>query len=267
MPAPSNLSFETAGASPGLALGWTWTVLATAEAWTTFSPSGLPLENFGLGWSNDPFWFELEPGDLTPAQLATLSFNPKLAEDFEELWLINQTFPVDLAANLAAAGFGVDTFETWPTGYLTTLAPGDLTAAAFGVDEFEDWAVGYLTTLAPGDFTAPVLLTFTALVSVEAFVDVDEPRLCIVNPTTERVELTAHGFLNTTPIKFRVENNGTLPVGLNTLDLFHAFNVTANDFQVYENDFGVILTFSDNGTGKMYVVRNSDLYWTDDLGF
>jgi hypothetical protein len=82
MPPFTNLSFETAGATPGSALGWTLASLATALETATYFLDAVPTETtregFEGGWSsNESYSFALGSSTAAAYDTAAQAF-----EDF-----------------------------------------------------------------------------------------------------------------------------------------------------------------------------------------
>ena len=139
MPEPTfqNLGFELAGASPGLAAGWTLAFRASAEEIAGYVPAPeRPQEAFERGWlSNESFVFAFAPGGLEPA---LYDESPEFIEDFEEGWSHNEAFLTELASSAAAdydPGAGTKLVEDfdglWSANetFLFAFATGQLAAA------------------------------------------------------------------------------------------------------------------------------------------
>lgn len=134
MTAPGNLSFETADSTPGSALLWSVSVTSSAEEVADFDSVSIPYEPFD-GWVS-PFTFTFigpppaVDSDLELPDLTTLSVNPKTTEDFEELWLADQTslFVLDspVAATFVRQYLGMTPFGNYtpPQAIPDNSAPG-----------------------------------------------------------------------------------------------------------------------------------------------
>ncbi len=89
MPAPTNLSFETAGVG-GLPASWAITVQQSPEEIGVFAGDE-PYETFESGWlSNEDDLFVFDVGDITAASFTTLATVPRFFDGFEELWGSNE---------------------------------------------------------------------------------------------------------------------------------------------------------------------------------
>lgn len=122
-----NPSFETIGAGPGLADGWTFASTASAETYATFNTAD-PWETFEAGWSNDTYLYSLTLGNTTAGEFQTAAPTPKFVENFEEFWDSNQSYSYGIDGTVAdfdtAAGtLPVESFESyWVSGYLYALS-------------------------------------------------------------------------------------------------------------------------------------------------
>jgi len=139
MPAPTfqNLGFESAGATPGVALGWLLALQASAEEIASYAPSpDRPQEDFERAWlGNDDFLFAFAPTSTEPALYDPA---PESIEDFEEDWSQNESFLFELGS-IAAADYDpgaptklVEDFNgLWAANesFLFAFAPADLSGA------------------------------------------------------------------------------------------------------------------------------------------
>ena len=152
MPATTfqNLGFETAGASPGLAEGWTLSQLASAEEIAGYGTPERPQEDFERGWQNDTFSHSLAPTAIEPALFDEA---PESVEDFEEGWSQNESFITELTSAVAAdydAGIANKPAEAFEAGwrgngsFVLAFAPADLSVPL--VDGFEDSWLTVMTT-------------------------------------------------------------------------------------------------------------------------
>lgn len=140
----ANPSFETAGAAPGLALGWTFSSQAAAMVYADFD-AGVPqaVEDFEEEWNaNEAFVYAFEVADLTGAEYQTASAVPKYFEDFEQYWSSNQNYAYGVVGSLAVydiALAGTANFEgfdqVWDSNEDYLYALGASVSA--GVESFE----------------------------------------------------------------------------------------------------------------------------------
>lgn len=149
MTAFANLSFETAGASPGLAASWTYSSTVDVITIAPYDTTPEAWEDFEEDWANNAYKFAFigAPTDLTAAQYQTLHPVVKPFENFEEFWNSNQGYVFGLAGTIAVytGPRNFENFETdWNTNesYIYSLAtyPGT-TAAVYtpgsGDEDFE----------------------------------------------------------------------------------------------------------------------------------
>lgn len=141
MPASTfqNLGFESAGASPGTALGWLLAFQSTAEELAGFGPAPeRPQEDFERAWlGNSDFLFTFGVTSVEPALYDPSS--PESIENFEEEWSANESFLFELGS-IVAADFEpgastklVEDFDArWATNeaFLFAFSPSDLFALA-----------------------------------------------------------------------------------------------------------------------------------------
>lgn len=166
MPTPTfqNVGFESAGAAPGLAAGWTLALLSSAEEIAGFGPTPERAhEDFERAWlANETFHFSLSPLSTEPALYD--DDPPESVEDFEEGWSQNEDALSELASIDAAdydPGPGTELAETfdgqWANNeaFLTSFAPTNLSAAS--PEPFETgWQSNgtFVFAFAPGQLSA-----------------------------------------------------------------------------------------------------------------
>lgn len=88
--APSNLSFETAGATAGSADGWTVTIVSSAVEYSNFnggSGAPSPAETYEFGWNNDDYLLVLTADDKEGTGFdGDVIVTPVFAETYER-WI------------------------------------------------------------------------------------------------------------------------------------------------------------------------------------
>jgi hypothetical protein len=162
MTAPTNLGFETPGAAPGEADGWTLTAVATAEEIAGFGSPEAPVERFE-DWVT-AYLDHFEPGDVEVALYDSVTVFSLAREGFEVLWDGNELYLTELglteSASFDTAGgpANIERFESeWSnSSYLTAFDSGDIAALPSGVERFESaWNnSSYLTAFGGGDLIA-----------------------------------------------------------------------------------------------------------------
>ncbi len=256
MPAPTNLSFETAGATAGLAASWTITSSA-AYHYADFLISAsaqVSWDSFEGGWfSNESFYFTLTAS--TSAVFTSVSATPRLVETFEDKWLddpgdaatSNEYFEFAFGGGTSGEFAGafiasVDSVDTPYTDYgyaESTLSCGSISGvgrvrvtATFSDDSgdvsYEQGYQVYLTTPDGGnDLELPSFFV--------------PPPWFTTNPVTRRYDLTDFGFtLSPTIGVYQLIFTDSFGAGTYiTIDswtvAFYAANVTAETF---ESDWG-----------------------------
>ena len=151
-----NLGFESAGAIPGLADGWTITQLLQNQLLAEYGPTfpGTSVEDFEDGWSTNElaiFVFLGKLQDICPA-LYDDPNAPEDFEDFEEEWSDNEFFAFDISGvSTDAANYDsgtpedVEDFEEeWDSNedFLFVFTGGDLSDASYDSgtpEDFEDF--------------------------------------------------------------------------------------------------------------------------------
>lgn len=97
----TNIGFETAGATPGLASGWSCAVFATAEEYASYDVTlPEPVEDFEEEWATNN-----EAGTFVLGTTSAASYDvaqPEAYEDFEEDWA-NTPYATELPVVAVAA--------------------------------------------------------------------------------------------------------------------------------------------------------------------
>lgn len=265
----SNLGFEDAGASPGLADGWTSAFTAAAAVFADFSGGApaapTPVEGFESGWGNDDYLKVLAPGDVTAAEFNT-GLNAAAYESFEVEWN-NDLYLLAVGAATGAVfddGWDFESFENgWDNDtYLSVLGPGDVTAASFtggaAYESFESaWGNDtYLTSLGPGDVTAAsfdeganAFEGFAALIAPFSF-----------SVSSSVFQAAAHPLSNGNRVVF---TGPGLPAEITVGLTYYVVNKNANDFQVSKTLGGLAVTVSDSSSTTMRCKGDPKVYWTE----
>lgn len=216
----SNIGFETAGASPGLASGWSCVIVATADEYAAYDVTvPQPWEDFEEEWSGneDHYW--------TLPATATASYDTTPAqtyEDFEEEWN-NEPHYWELSATATALydSGAADAFEDFEEQWNTNnedgvfeFVGGELTAANYdaGLPEArEDFEEEWLSN--EDDIMEFTVELVTGTFDGENFEDFEE-----VDLRMQTVEVTAVGadgdtltiFVNGVPVTRNCTGVGTV---------------------------------------------------------
>lgn len=130
----ANTDFDTAGASAGLASGWTQSVVSSVESYPDFSGGGdplLPEEAFQTGWAGDPYLHTLASGDVTLSDFGSGSLaSPE--ETFETQWGTNENYATTVASATGAEfGFEGDGEDGFERGWALLAVTADHTTDLF----------------------------------------------------------------------------------------------------------------------------------------
>ena len=99
-----NVGFETAGVLQGMADGWEFVHVATAERFSEYGPRvpGTGFEDYAGGWGNDDYATEMVIQN--PSQYAFYDTAPTDREDYEHEWSSNEFWSNSFSA-IAEAEF------------------------------------------------------------------------------------------------------------------------------------------------------------------
>jgi hypothetical protein len=266
--AHENLSFEDAGASPGLADAWTFAAVATAEVVATYEytdGADRAVETFADGWDG-PFVSDFDDVAGATAEYSAAFFvTPKLREDFEVGWVADQAFATELGQSIAAE-YGVEDFESFETDWATAqdfiASFDDVASVSAGIETFATgWSTdGYTTSFVSGgaaEYDGD---------SGEFFEDFEEtfvPRLFSVHVGDNDLLFPA-GHTLADEDRVRVYSTGRLPAGLNDKAPYWLVYVDANTAQlssISPADGLEIVDLTDPGFGTHYLARDPTLFW------
>ncbi len=282
MPAPTNLSFETAGTGPGAAASWTFAVTSTAEEIADYatssspSPPVAPWEQFEGGWTNDDYVFAYEPSDLQHAEYDTLNVSVKQLEDFEELWLDNQSFMRELPGTVEAVEFNyhiyvetfdlgwesdVNNFKTEFDGIGVDLEVGLYDSGANLVEAFDGWAPGYITEFDPdADLFRKLFSTFTA--SAENFEYVRFRTPAGTDPVFDNITAVGHPFADGDRITFEAD---IYPRPLQANQAYYVAFAGTDDFQIELGVGAGAIDITETPVGQLYILADPATYWLEKL--
>lgn len=178
-------------------------------------------------------------------------------------------------------GINIEDFERgWPTNehYFTAFSQVASATAAFSVTVFdppngipvENFEGGWKDNQ-DYEFTMGSTSPFVfqpGSVHVESFEAVKADQLMSADHTASTFTAAAHGFSNGDQCSIYAGTllNGTaglIPTGINSALTFFIINKTTNTFQIAQTSGGTAITFSDNGSGPLYVKANPALFWTN----
>jgi len=274
LPPLDNPGYEIAGVNPGDADSWNFSTNLTAERLALFGAASPPdeWEGFEAGWTNDTYLFEFDPlTDLASALFDDTVGEGESFEDFEEGWSSNETYAFEIGSVDPAVFASTDEFESFESGWdndVYDLAMGSTTAALFdsAPEDVEDLEEGWANDAYDFTMGAATAAAFDGA-SPENFEDFEETytkQQVAADPGTDKLTLTAHGFLNGQRVTFELVGAGAMPGGLNPTYLYFVVNKTANDFQVALVSGGAAVDLTDTGSGSTFVARDPTLYWNID---
>jgi hypothetical protein len=70
-----------------------------------------------------------------------------------------------------------------------------------------------------------------------------------VNPTSDRITITSHGFVDGDKLIFTADALATLPSGIAASTIYQVASATTNDFQLQPNGGGSTVNITDTGSG------------------
>lgn len=261
----ANLSFETAGASPGLAASWTISVTSTAFEIAGYDATTHEQgwEGFELNWSNAGW--QLALGTLDAAEYNDgLVPIPSAFDAFSVGWN-NTVWLTELAATAAAeySSTSREAFEVDWSNNDWSLGLGTTSGADYGGDDIEDFEVEWLNDdwqTAIGSLGAA---TYDGA-APEAFEDFEEVRAPVpvtVNPATSVFTAPAHGLTNGTLVKW--SSTGQPPGGVNPALDYYLVAVTTNTLQLARMPAGTAIPIDHQGSGAHALIVDPSLYWND----
>jgi hypothetical protein len=280
-----NPSFETVGASAGLAASWTLSVTATYEELAEYGTPAEGWETFESGWGNTPHYsaFTGIGTDLTAAEYDNGTITPDTFDGFEDSWG-NEPHITELSLTEAALyDSGTDSEETfedsdaWDATYKTAFTGigVDLTAALYDTTESQEsfeagdgWDATYSTTLGaidPADYPYWNHPGNGILNDVwEDFEEALAPQTFSVNTATDVITTdAAHGLVigNNEPVQFR-RNDGALPTPLTEVDKYWCAPSSTTQLTVSLSFGGPTVDITDIGTGGDFeLVPHPSVFW------
>lgn len=270
MAAPINLSFETAGATPGSALGWTAVSVCTAIEIGDYKTGGRS-ENFEADWGADPYLLSL--GELEKTDVGGAAVEPVVAQfEHGSGWLLGAEYKsalgqVDVETAIydlvqSPPGYGAERFSiTWNIdGYVfDPLDSGTDTAVgqydgqgSQAMDSFQSGLLsGYQATFAPGDTTTGHTESF-AMVVQDTTWSATAGSATLASPNPPMVNAA---------VLLSVDAGGTMvaPFGDTT---YWVVASGVGTFQLSATQGGSAITATDAGSGTMRLTVDPDYGWT-----
>jgi len=282
--AVANPSFETAGASAGLAASWTFTTTVTTEELAEYGTVPAPWDTFGAEWGNEPHLTEFEASDLEAPEYENGTVLPDDYDGFETHWN-NVPHLTELGQTETALFDTVQTVERfeagngWDATYKSafTGVGVDLTAALFSGNAYENfeagsgWDATYKSAFTGigTDLTAALFNYLSGGSYQTEAVDGFErtkpfPQHFTVDPTTDVVFVPVAHTLAANDEVVLVAGTGQLPAPLNEVDVYAVQAAGATTLALYVN--AALVDITDHGTGVDHTVRvNPAYYWNLDM--
>lgn len=273
----TNTGFETAGASPGDAFGWTLVASQSNDRHAVFgtgSPA-LDAEGFEEEWdANEAYLFAFDPlVDIVAPLFDTDVGSGETFEDFEEGWSVNHGYSFTMGsseqANFDSTPEDAEDFEEeWDANEAYSFTMGSSTAAAFDVipESFEDFEEDWSNV--PHHTTMPAS---TAAVfdyaggGGEAFEDFEEtwgPHDVSYNYAGNDVTILAHGLVDGDVVFIEAADGGPLPFGINDGTPYYVVNSTTDTFKFEPYVGGGAVSPYPNGSGKLRITRDPGAFWS-----
>jgi hypothetical protein len=261
MAALANLSFETAGASAGLAADWTASDASSCEVVDFSGGTGNPrsVEDYRHGWPGNPLVVGITGTTITFS--ADLISPPLDVEDYAR-WK-TPFFRTELTGGTAVSFDGALTTEEYGYGW-----PGDpyedaISGSPLLEDEYDTGWPGdpYVTTISGG--TAIAFDTPSGTSTVEDYDDTFADVPFAVDLANNRfVCQSAHGL--TSNQRGEVLSTGKRPGGTPSGVYLYVIVVSPTVFQVsLASGPGTAVTLTDVGFGEHRFKADRTKYWTE----
>jgi hypothetical protein len=268
--APSNLSFELPGVTPGQAAGWAITVIATAEEIADFDYADYPRSfDDWTGWAPG-YLFAFTLASLDPFAFDTLGTPPHTLEDFSELWWAG-----DPVYHYTWSGFAIErTHESFDTGWSSNenfvfafTIPDDAgQLETTGVDDFSiGWGVGsYLHAFTiPDDAGQLEAASFALFVTYEPFAPVRHTERIVADVANNRISAPGHEFVVNDEVVFA---GAAMPPPLVPATIYFVVAISAGIWlKVSTTAGGAPVTLTAIGSGDCTVGASPDLFWPDTM--
>lgn len=265
----TNLGFETAGASPGLAASWTLSTISSVEQYAGYGSPETAWDGFESGWVTG---WQTDLGSSSAATYSAAFLSPPPAFEAFEIGWNNTLWITDIGAT-AAAIYDPDSeeFESFNTAWdndvwLTEL--DDPSAAIYttgggptlGYEAFEGgWGnTGWQTAI--GSTEAAL---FDDLEAYEDFNEVYAPVPVTIDPTANTLIAPSHGIPNGTLV--RIQASARPPANLNPELDYWVVNTATNTLQLAPVFGGSAIDIGDQGAGAHALLVDPYVYWNDIL--
>lgn len=272
-----NGSFETAGATPGEAQDWTFTIASGVGAVAGFAGPGADtttnIEQFDHGWGTTGYL--LDPDDGAPGTIAVFDAGTPTPTDIEQFngWNNNKPYLFDVNTGVSME-FTPDTpgqsllleqfDEGWDTAGWTAEPSEDVV--------FEDsFDTGWSTDTWAVDVVGGTVAMFdNGTVDIESFENAWPDILFVVDVANQACLVYSMPSYGPPPngLKVTIVTKGAYPGGLVENQTYFLKNVTIGlfgslfAFQLSKTNGGLEVTLVDEGVGSHYIHADPVEYWT-----
>ena len=231
------MSFEIAGASPGLALGWARVSQSSVEDLG-------PCESFESGWANAGHAPHIVAASLGPV-------DPIISG-----WLSCEAWSTSISALEAAAHFGGSPVEPFEGNWLSNQnnSPTIVSSTAGAVEVFSTgWRANQSFATNIGTKASAVVETFSSVLLDQPFEVLGAPTATMTAP--------GHSLVNGKVVY--AQSTSSLPTGLGKLVKMYVVNAVAGvSFELSLTSGGTSITATDAGVGDHNTTGDPSLYWT-----
>lgn len=278
-----NLGFETEDpADEGQAEDWSVSTVETGEELHGFADGSggalKPTETFEEGWNNGDFLDGFPfPDDLLTIFPKLFDPNEQDRENFESLWQGNEGFVFDL---VSIEGRAFDTTpedvedfeEEWDTNedFLfdwngVVGGPGEDAATFNTTNETQEDFIKEWLDIENFDFTfsgSPKNFHGGSGTEFEGFEVFKDSIGITVDPVTDVINASAHGFMVGDRVTFRNDGTGQLPGGIQPDTTYVVLTTpTANTLTIGQTAVSGTLDIQDFGTGAHFIDGDPEFVW------
>ncbi len=296
-----NLSFEDAGATPGLPDGWTGSAVVTPDEIAPYGPvPSKPWEDYEAGWSsNEDSHFVFVPADLEAAIYNGVSYEAFFPGWGNEGYVLALTVveaevfykgpdvvpPGPWPATVQPETFGNYWLTSPPAAHwigqdwsggdtYSSFTPDMLEAAVYvGAISYEGFESGWngnegqhTTFVEPGDLEAAVYGAHGGSHAVEDFESVYLERSFHVDESSDLLKTDINHDLLVGDRVFVRNEGGQLPYPLDVSLIYYVVLATVpTEIKVSLVAGGAAVDLVDLGNGTHYLMGDPDVYWRDAL--
>lgn len=264
MAAPTNLSFETAGVSAGLASGWTTATVSAAGIVGSFNGGASPpraVESYEAGWLDDGAYLLTITGGTQGSFDSNFITPPVTVEQYRR-WEAT-SYLLEIQGGTAGQFFGFATVEQYDGGWIEDPYVREIEDPIAFTDRYETgWIpTAYATTISGG--TAGTFRTPSGTATVESYEHIfaNVPFAVDLDANAFRTE-DPHGL--TSNQKGEIVTDGKPPGGAQGGIHVYVIVIDIYTFQVSVSPGpGTPITLTDVGFGTHAFKADETIYWCD----